>query len=164
MEDRAIYQTKWSRKPKAKVIEFFVAGTPATAGSKTPFIYKSKVNGKQRVAMCPANKKQKPWMAQVRAVAVEHYSGEPITKAIDLYCRFFLPRPKSHYGSGKNSGMVKDSAPEEPTGKPDLFKLVRAVEDALTSIIWRDDSQIITVNASKRYHDKPGVEIRIEEK
>lgn len=154
---------------KAKqTIEFRVDGIPATAGSKTPFIYKSKKDGKQRVAMCPANKKQKPWMAQVRAVAVEHYSGPPMIGPIKIHLNFFLPRPKTHYGSGKNTNVVKASSPEYPTGKPDRLKLARAVEDALTGIIWRDDSQVVDGNTVKLYCDNarptPGVWVRIEEK
>ena len=146
-----------------RLIEFFVAGVPATSGSKTGF-YNPKI---KRVIMVPANKKQKPWMAQVRAVAVEHYSGAPMTGPIKLHLHFFLPRPKSHYGSGKNHKQVKASAPEYPTGKPDRLKLARAIEDALTSIIWRDDSQVVDGNTIKLYCDNarptPGVYIIIEE-
>jgi hypothetical protein len=35
--------------------------------------------------------------------------------------------------------------------KPDLDKLVRAVGDALTGILYRDDAQIVSLNASKRF-------------
>ena len=146
-----------------KLIEFFVAGVPATSGSKTGF-YNPKI---KRVIMVPANKKQKPWMAYVRAVAVEYYSGPPITGPIKLHLNFFLPRPKSHYGSGKNHEQVKASAPEYPQGRPDRLKLARAVEDALTSIIWRDDSQVVDGNTIKLYCDNarptPGVYITIQE-
>jgi len=144
-------------------ISFWVSGVPATAGSKTGF-YNPKI---KRVIMVPANKKQKPWMAQVRAVAVEHYSGAPMTGPIKLHLNFFLPRPKSHYGSGKNHEQVKASAPDYPQGRPDLFKLVRAVEDSLTGIVYKDDSLIVSVEAVKLYCDNarptPGVWVRIEE-
>jgi len=142
-------------------IQFFVPGVPATAGSKTPFIYKSKKDGKQRVAMSPANKRQKPWMSDVKVFAEEVYNGNPVAGPVNLCISFYLPRPKSHYGTGKNATRLKDSAPEYPTGKPDLTKLIRAVEDALTGIIWRDDSQVISQRTDKRYGDKPGANICI---
>jgi Holliday junction resolvase RusA-like endonuclease len=40
-----------------------------------------------------------------------------------------------------------------PTVKPDLTKLLRAVEDALTGVVWRDDSQIIHQVVNKEYAD-----------
>ena len=139
------------------MINFFVPGAPATAGSKTGF-YNKKL---KRVLMVPANKKQKPWMAQVRAVAVENYSGPVLTGPIKLYLLFTFLRPKSHYGSGKNADKIKESAPEYHTTKPDLTKLIRAVEDALTSIIWRDDSQVVLHDAEKSYGDTTGVRIGV---
>lgn len=38
---------------------------------------------------------------------------------------------------------------------------MRAIEDALTGIIYRDDSQIIAVTAHKIYNESPGVTIKI---
>jgi Holliday junction resolvase RusA-like endonuclease len=45
--------------------------------------------------------------------------------------------------------------------KPDVLKLARAVEDALTGILYRDDAQIVTEVLRKRYGDPPRVEIRL---
>ncbi len=39
---------------------------------------------------------------------------------------------------------------------------IKALLDALTGILWEDDSQISTLNLSKRYGDAPGIHIRIE--
>jgi len=142
-------------------IEFFVPGIPATSGSKTPFIYKDKNSGKNRVAMAPANKRQKPWMSDVKAFAVEAYKGDPVTVQVGLYIDFYLPRPKSHYRTGKNSDRLKDSAPDRPTGKPDSIKLTRALEDSLKGIIWRDDSQVVTHHIERYYSRKPGAQVTI---
>jgi Holliday junction resolvase RusA-like endonuclease len=52
----------------------------------------------------------------------------------------------------------------EPTVKPDLDKLVRAVLDGITDArAWNDDSQVIAVWATKSY-GVPGVEIRVYNK
>ena len=142
-------------------IQFFVPGIPATAGSKTPFIYKDKKSGKNRVAMSPANKRQKPWMSDVKMFAAEAYKGDPLTWPIGLYIDFYLPRPKSHYGTGKNSDKLKDSAPNRPITMPDLTKLTRALEDALKGIIWRDDSQVVSQYIEKHYSNKPGAQVTI---
>lgn len=140
-------------------IDFFVPGIPATAGSKTGF-YNPKI---KRVIMAPANKRQKPWMSHVQACAMKNYSGTPTTGPVKLRLLFHMPRPKNHYGTGKNAGRLKPTAPNKHTKRPDLTKMLRAVEDALTGIIWKDDSQVHAFQCEKRYTDEtPGVGIRIE--
>jgi len=51
-----------------------------------------------------------------------------------------------------------------PASRPDLTKLIRSVEDALTGILWRDDAQVISQVALKRYampDETPGVRVRV---
>lgn len=65
---------------------------------------------------------------------------------------FTVPRPKSHYGSGKNSTVLKPDSPDYPTGRPDLSNLVKLVEDALTGVAWDDDDQVVLLrNPQKRF-------------
>jgi len=75
----------------------------------------------------------------------------PLEGPLLLELTFWIPRPKGHYGSGKNAAVVKAGAPFAPTVKPDLLKLTRAVEDALTGIVYRDDSQITSETLQKAY-------------
>lgn len=49
-----------------------------------------------------------------------------------------------------------------PTVPPDLDKLIRAVLDGLTAIAYRDDAQVTSIKASKRYGQDIGVHITIE--
>lgn len=49
-----------------------------------------------------------------------------------------------------------------PSTKPDLDKLVRAVFDSLTGVVWRDDAQVVSVSATKVYGE-PGLEVVVEE-
>ena len=55
--------------------------------------------------------------------------------------------------------------PQRPTRdfpiRPDLDKLVRAVLDALTGVVWVDDSQVTQIVASKVF-GSPGVLIEVE--
>lgn len=81
---------------------------------------------------------------------------------------FYLPRPMGHFGSGKNAGVLKVSAPTRPTGKPDKENLEKAVLDAITAAcVWSDDSQVTDGRIRKRYVCFPtfatGCEIRITE-
>ena len=43
----------------------------------------------------------------------------------------------------------------------DLDKLLRALFDALTGIVYVDDSQVVRVSASKTFSPNPGVRVRI---
>lgn len=122
------------------MIQFTVIGTPATAGSKKPFIYKSKKDGKYRASMAPDNKRQKPWMSLVSMTAAEVHNRPVLTCPLVLAIDFYFVRPKSHFRA--DGWLLKKGAPRYHVKKPDLCKLIRAVEDALTGIVWRDDSQI----------------------
>ena len=78
---------------------------------------------------------------------------------------FYMPRPKSHYRTGKFSHLLKDSAPKYHVTKPDCDNLSKAVLDAMTDAgIITDDSIIVKHDIYKKYAtDKAGVKIEIEE-
>ena len=140
-------------------IEFYVSGVPKPAGSKRGF-YIAKI---KRVIITDANPNSKDWKMDVKHEAKQHYNGDLWDCPIRLQLCFYQLRPKSHYRSGANSHLLKDSAPLFPTGKPDVLKLARGVEDAITGIIWVDDSQIVSETLTKQYSDKPGVLVKISE-
>ena len=72
---------------------------------------------------------------------------------------FCFPRPKGH--SGKRG--LKPSAPTKHTQKPDIDKCVRVVLDALTSVAYADDAQVVQVHARKGWATDagPGVRVRV---
>lgn len=139
-------------------IEFFVPGIPRPGGSKKGF-YNKRLG---RVMLVETGKYTADWRASV-AQAGADIAKEVLTGPLRVRFDFVFPRPKSHYGSGKKASVLKANAPAFPAGKPDALKCARSSEDALTKIIWRDDSQIVTEVLTKRYGDKPGCLIRIVE-
>lgn len=76
----------------------------------------------------------------VRSAAQQQCAGTFFEGAVRLAIVFFLPRPKSMPARIKHH-----------LTRPDLSKLVRGVEDALTGILWSDDSRIVDVIARKAY-------------
>lgn len=148
----------------SETIKLFVAGIPQSRGSKRAFPFNRK-NGKLGVAVSDNNPKSKDWMASVAHEVGTLLSGGDthtiFTGPIGLRMTFTMPRPKSHYGTGKNATVLKPSAPKYHTSKPDRGKLARAVEDALTGIAYLDDSQVCCGPIEKVYGDRPGVEIEI---
>ena len=101
------------------------------------------------------------WRKKVKLAAVEASNVVDFSGAVMLTLTFRFPRPPSH--SKKCGGLRKGYSHAKVT-KPDLSKCLRAVEDSLTDAgIWRDDSYVTRISASKEYHADPGVVITITE-
>lgn len=137
------------------MINFFVPGIARPGGSKTAV--RRKDGG---IGMRPASKYTESWMSVVSYHARQHYTGDPLTGALDVDFAFTMKRPKNHY---RTNGQLKGWAPLYHTSMPDRTKLMRSTEDALTGIIWKDDSQVCSGSCSKIYGEKIGVEILIQE-
>jgi len=137
----------------------YVPGLPKPAGSKRGFL--NRKTGK--VMIVEATKGAAAWRRDVQAAWLETYGREKevLTCPIGLELVFRLPRPKGHFGTGRNSDKLRPSAPARPIRKPDLDKLVRAVQDALTHVAWRDDAQVVSIYARKDYADDTGVGVVI---
>lgn len=50
-----------------------------------------------------------------------------------------------------------------PAKKPDIDNIAKAVLDALNSVAYRDDIQIVELQIRKQYSEKPRLEICMEE-
>jgi Holliday junction resolvase RusA-like endonuclease len=138
-------------------ITFFVAGVPAPGGSKRPV----RLGGTGRILLVDDAKGNGPWRERVALAARQAYAGPPLAGPLAVEFAFVVARPKGHYGSGKNAGRVRPTAPRYPCVKPDALKLARAIEDSLTGICYLDDALIVREFISKDYGDTPGVEITV---
>ena len=143
------------------MINFFVPGKPATAGSKKA-IYNKHAGKTFIIDTC---KRNKSWKKTIKDRAKKLCCDENIQNtakgAIGINMIFVLERPKFHF----NKKGVRPQAPTSPIVKPDVLKLARAVEDALTGVLYNDDAQITVEHLEKKYIDKlhptQGVEIEI---
>ena len=82
-----------------------------------------------------------------------------ITTPLKVKVCFYFPHIKSHY---KSNGALKDKLFYKDT-KPDIDNLVKFIFDTLNGVIWRDDALIVSLEASKRFDDRPRTELYIEE-
>jgi Holliday junction resolvase RusA-like endonuclease len=80
---------------------------------------------------------------------------------LELDCRFVFERPKSHYRTGRNAHLLRDAAPTDPIGRPDLDNLVKLVCEALQGNAFKDDSRVVTIRARKVFDDTARTEIRV---
>ena len=139
-------------------LTFTVLGKPEPAGSKKGF-YNQRM---RRVIITDANKESRGWKNQVAELAHQAMAGrKPFSGPLEVTFMFFVQRPQGHYGKGKNAEKVKASSPVYPTVKPDVLKLARGVEDAMTSIVYRDDSLIVEEHISKLYGEPERVEVYV---
>ena len=139
-------------------ISFRIYGKPEPAGSKRSLpIYNRNTGqplmkaGRVIVNTVDANKKAAPWKHEVARIAAQAMTSGPWDSPVRLFLVFVLARPKGHYGTGRNAGVIRQSAPRHPTSKPDVGKLARGIEDALTGVVYRDDALIHTALMRKRY-------------
>ena len=129
-------------------IAISVPGVPESQGSAKAFV----VAGKARITS--SNKKLTSWRRDAMAAVRDQMTavGWQQTEECEVRMDFVFPRPKSHFGSGRNSQVLKPSAPLRKRSKPDIDKLQRAVLDALTGAgLYLDDSCVTDVTAHKRY-------------
>lgn len=157
------------------VLSLTVFGEPAPQGSKTGrAIYKGKGEARQftgKVAVQESSKKVKPWRGSVAAIAkaetarIAAESGWlPIDGPIIADMVFTRPKPQRFAANDQRRlhGMV--------TTTPDLSKLARSTEDALTGIVWTDDSRIVAYRRLDKVYEaaedadalqQPGAIIRV---
>jgi crossover junction endodeoxyribonuclease RusA len=130
-------------------ITFDVIGRPSPQGSK-------KSIGNNR--FIESSKYLPAWRTAVKLAAedaVNTNSWARVSGPVELEVMFYLDRPSS----------VSTVKRPQPTVPPDLDKLIRGVGDALTGVVYDDDSQVIRCLAWKVYADTrpPGAFIRVAE-
>ncbi len=126
------------------LISFQVHGLPIPQGSTRAWV----LHGKPVITS--SAKGLNTWRRLVADVAQNYAPPEPWEGPVGIELHFGLPKPKS--------------APKRrrvwPDKRPDLDKLTRAVLDALTYVVFADDSQVVEIRASKDY-GAPGVVVDI---
>lgn len=155
-------------------LSFRVYGIPAPQGSKKVARY---LPG-GRAVLGESSKRVKPWRQSVvyaSATFIEEQGLQgllPLARPVDVEIEFLFPRPRSHFGTGKNAEKLKASAPYWTTsaGDGDLDKVCRASIDGLSEssggLLIRDDKLVVSLAASKRYcgiGEHPGAIISISD-
>lgn len=119
-------------------LSFYVAGVPVPEGSTKAFL----VAGKPRITH-QGGDNLRAWRQRIahEAQAVRPQDWRSDASAYEVKAVFIAPRPAS----------VKPWHRVWPTVAPDCDKLLRALDDALTGILWPDDAQVIAVTVFKVY-------------
>jgi Holliday junction resolvase RusA-like endonuclease len=144
-------------------VTIVVRGLPAPQGSKRHVGHG---------VMVESSKKVKPWRQDVKYAALEAVGEEwtILDGPLSVAMTFAFDRPKGHYRTGRNAHLLRGAAPIRPSGMPDLSKLVRSTEDALTGVVWADDARVVEYARLGKFYagtdavdvlDVPGCVIRV---
>jgi Holliday junction resolvase RusA-like endonuclease len=159
-DDAEVVAIKVGVRPSSALldhVQFTVRGTPRPQGSKRAF--RNKYTGHiQQVESSPDIGAWRDTIALAADIAMAGRS--PLEGPVRLTVEFRFQRPASHRGA---KGL-RPSAPAVHHQRPDASKLVRALEDALTTIAWRDDSQVAQLLATKVWDDEApaGASVNVE--
>lgn len=99
--------------------------------------------------------------ADFLSLAHKNAPETPFDFPVDVDLKFYFVRPKSHFRTGKYSGILKDNAPRYHTSRNDVDNLAKFVFDALNGIYWKDDSFISKCTIVKEYSERPRTEITV---
>jgi len=98
------------------------------------------------------------WEDTIRAQVHNYRPPELLKEALKLEAHFYRAPLKSFSNKKRElalTGIIR------PATSPDLDKCVRALQDAITGIIFGNDSIIVDLVSSKWYGDPPRVEVII---
>lgn len=126
------------------IISFTVPGKPVPKGRARSFVRNGKIGHftpKETVIYENAVK-----LAASKAMN----SLPPFTGPASLNVNVYIKIPESWSLTKKaeaNGGLIR------PTSRPDLDNILKSIKDGMNGIVWKDDSQVVQVLASKWYSD-----------
>ena len=84
----------------------------------------------------------------------------PLEGPVDMAVEAHFSVPKSWPKRRREAALA---GAEPHTTRPDCDNVVKAALDAFNGIVWRDDSQVVRIIASKHYGVTPGLVIAVNE-
>ncbi len=99
--------------------------------------------GKARMYGAAVKHPVNAFKASCQMAAMEAYKGAPLDGPVSLLVLFVMPRPQAKI---KKRG---DNPRYPHISRPDFDNLGKSLCDALTGILWRDDSQLWSVEIRK---------------
>ena len=155
-------------------LDVVVYGDAKTKGSIKSFIPRrgdgsmvTRPNGQPMVVSTnDAGEPAQRWSGSVSAAVAERMQDIgmatiPAKVPVVIELVFYRPRPAAHYGSGRNSDILKASAPSAPSTRPDVDKQTRLILDALKGIAWIDDGQVTGALTWKAFGTPARAELRL---
>lgn len=103
-------------------------------------------------------KKTKDYKNYVEMSAKQQWNKKPLENALEVNIDIYRQIPKS---TSKKRRRLKNERKIRPIVKPDIDNYTKGILDSLNGIVWKDDSQVVSLIANKYYSDNPRVEIEV---
>src|SRR5699024_2921197 len=94
----------------------------------------------------------------VKWTAKQQWKQKPLECPLVVELDVYRQRPKS---TSKKRRKLKNERVIRPVVKPDIDNYSKGILDSLNGIVYKDDSQVVSLIANKYYSDNPRVEIRV---
>ena len=82
----------------------------------------------------------------------------PLLGPLEVGILFYLPVSDS-WPAWKKEAAIEGMV--HPTSRPDLDNLAKAIEDACNLVVWKDDSQVVTLKTTKLYGVAPQAQVTV---
>jgi Holliday junction resolvase RusA-like endonuclease len=96
----------------------------------------------------------------IRLKAAEHmelFTLPQLQGALSVKIRAFMQTPQA-IAKHKAKGPLAETGELRPLTKPDVDNFAKVI-DALNGIVWRDDSQVVSLTVDKFYSSRPRLEL-----
>ena len=103
--------------------------------------------------------KTEKYEARVALFAKQAMAGRPVMVGpVALSVTALFPIPPSW---PKKRQAAARAGTEQHTKRPDADNCAKAILDGLNGVVWKDDSQVVTLSIEKRYAEVPRVEVLV---
>lgn len=142
-----------------------VHGIPGPQGSKKAVGTRPTKNGGVTAVMVESSAKVKPWRQDVKAAALLAIHATPNWELLDGPLVASVVFTMRHQPTSRPTWWPAGLPWSKhllwrPASTPDLSKLLRSTEDALTGLAWKDDARVVEyVRLAKYYVGHPATDV-----
>ena len=131
---------------------FEIPGSPIGQG-RPKF---STINGHAKAYDPEKSRNYKAYVRMLATQAMKETGFERIDGPCAVLINAFFEVPKSKSKRFREAAL---KGTERPTKKPDADNIVKAIQDALNGLVYKDDAYIVHLACQKFYSDNPRVEV-----
>ena len=94
------------------------------------------------------------------AARLQMFPHEPLETPVAVFLMIHVGVPASYSKKRRTACLTRE---EWPTKKPDIDNVAKAFLDAMNGIVYKDDTQVISLHVNKTYSIDPHVHITVSE-
>lgn len=90
---------------------------------------------------------------------IKYPDFRPLDGPVSMEVFAWMKMPKK----SKKKTIAMETGEIQPTKKPDISNILKSIEDALNTVAFLDDKQIVELRIEKRYSIRPRIDLTIKE-